>query len=235
MLVVGQPKNTAEYIQASSRVGRSATEHGPGLVLTLANWARPRDMAHFEQFDYYHRSFYSFVEPLSVTPFSDASLDRGLTAVLVSCARIFDAITLNPSLSPNEGASFAHLRRADVLDRIVTAVVNRSAIASSSQTVAQVVGAKLVNRIDKWSQRSLQEGLSYQKKKSNTQNLSPLLVSPEDMVLNPDSAMFRVPNSMREVQAEINLISPATLLAPKTHGGVPKWSFRSKSEGVDDE
>jgi hypothetical protein len=235
MLVVGQPKNTAEYIQASSRVGRSATEHGPGLVLTLANWARPRDMAHFEQFDYYHRSFYSFVEPLSVTPFSDASLDRGLTAVLVSCARIFDAITPNPSLSPNEGASFAHLRRADVLDRIVTAVVNRSAIASSSQTVAQVVGAKLVNRIDKWSQRSLQEGLSYQKKKSNTQNLSPLLVSPEDMVLNPDSAMFRVPNSMREVQAEINLISPAILLAPKTHGGVPKWSFRSKSEGVDDE
>jgi hypothetical protein len=235
MLVVGQPKNTAEYIQASSRVGRSATEHGPGLVLTLANWARPRDMAHFEQFDYYHRTFYSHVEPLSVTPFSDASLDRGLTAVLVSCARIFDAVTPSPSLSPNEGASVAHLRRTDVLDRIVTAIVNRSEIAASSQKLAQVVGAKLVNRIDQWDQRSLQEGLSYSKKKSKTQNLTPLLVSPEEMVLSPESAMFRVPNSMREVQPEINLISPPTMLAPKTHNGVPKWGFRSKTEGSSDE
>lgn len=235
MLVVGQPKNTAEYIQASSRVGRSATEHGPGLVLTLANWARPRDMAHFEQFDYYHRTFYSFVEPLSVTPFSDASLDRGLTAVLVSCARIFDAVTPSSALSANEGASFAHLRRADVLDRIVTAVVSRSEIASSSQKLAQVVGAKLVNRIDQWSQRSLQEGLSYSRKKSKTQHLVPLLISPEEMVLNPESAMFRVPNSMREVQPEINLISPPSLLAPKTHAGVPKWGFRSKIEGENDE
>jgi len=192
-------------------------------------------MAHFEQFDYYHRTFYSFVEPLSVTPFSDASLDRGLTAVLVSCARIFDAVTPSPSLSPNEGASHAQLRRVEVLDRIVTAVVNRSEIASSSQKLAQVVGAKLVNRIDQWAQRSQQQGLSYQKKKSKTQHLVPLLVSPEEMVLDPDSAMFRVPNSMREVQPEINLISPGSLLAPKTHGGTPKWGFRSKSEGDVDE
>jgi ATP-dependent helicase YprA (DUF1998 family) len=48
MLVVGQPKNTAEYIQASSRVGRDPDR--PGLVVALGNWARPRDLAHFEQF-----------------------------------------------------------------------------------------------------------------------------------------------------------------------------------------
>ena len=68
MLLVGQPKNTAEYIQASSRVGRTAD--GPGLVVTLGNWARPRDLAHFEQFRHYHETFYSQVEALSVTPFS---------------------------------------------------------------------------------------------------------------------------------------------------------------------
>ena len=235
MLVVGQPKNTAEYIQASSRVGRSPNEHGPGLILTLANWTRPRDMAHFEQFDYYHRTFYSFVEPLSVTPFSDASLDRGLTAVLISCARVFDAVTKDNSLSPEDGASFAHLRRTDVLDRIVDALVNRSEIASNSQKLAQVVGAKLVNRIDNWAQRSQQQGLSYEKKKSATQVLLPLLVSPEDRRLTPESSMFRVPNSMREVQAEINLISPASLLAPKTNRDVPGWGFRVKKEGEVDE
>lgn len=235
MLIVGQPKNTAEYIQASSRVGRSPVEHGPGLVLTLANWARPRDMAHFEQFDYYHRTFYSFVEPLSVTPFSDAALDRGLTAVLVSCSRILDAVTESSSLSPNTGASFAHHRRAAILDRVVEAVANRSEVASSSQKTAQIVRAKLVNRIDQWAQRSVQEGLSYQKKKHKTQHLSVLLVSPEEKVLSPESAMFRVPNSMREVQAEINLISPLSLLIQKAHHGAPKWGFRVKVEGGEDE
>ncbi len=235
MLVVGQPKNTAEYIQASSRVGRSPYEHGPGLVLTLANWARPRDMAHFEQFDYYHRSFYSFVEPLSVTPYSDASLERGLTAVLVSCSRIIDAVHSNGSLSPNEGASNAHIRRTEVLERVMAAVINRSEIASSSQKLAMIVSAKLANRIDRWVQRSQHEGLSYQKRKSNTQVLVPLLVSPEEGTLNVENALFRVPNSMREVQPEINLISPASLLAPKTSPEVPRWNFRTKADGEIDE
>ncbi len=69
MLVVGQPKNTAEYIQASSRVGRDPRNR-PGLVVALGNWARPRDLAHFEQFRHYHETFYAQVEALSVTPFS---------------------------------------------------------------------------------------------------------------------------------------------------------------------
>src|SRR6266511_1683570 len=79
MLVVGQPKNTAEYIQASSRVGRSSAR--PGLVVTLGNWARPRDLAHFEQFRHYHETFYAQVEALSVTPFSPTSLERGIDGV----------------------------------------------------------------------------------------------------------------------------------------------------------
>lgn len=235
MLVVGQPKNTAEYIQASSRVGRSPVEHGPGLVLTLANWARPRDMAHFEQFDYYHRSFYSFVEPLSVTPYSDASLDRGLTAVLVSCSRVIDAVHAGESLSPNEGASNAHTRRVQILERVMTAVISRSEVASSSHKLAMVVGAKLANRVDRWVQKSQNEGLAYQKRKSNTQILASLLVSPEEGISNVDNALFRVPNSMREVQPEINLISPASLLAPKTSPEIPRWNFRTKVPGDVDE
>ena len=114
-------------------------------------------------------------------------------------------------------------------------MVSRSEIAASSQKIAQGVNAKLVNRIDQWAQRSQSEGLSYSKKKSKTQNLLQLLVSPEERVLTPEAAMFRVPNSMREVQPEINLISPPSLLAPKTHGGAPKWGFRSKTEGDGDE
>jgi len=83
MLIVGQPKLTSEYIQASSRVGRRY----PGLVFTLFDGARSRDRSHFEQFYSYHQSFYRYVEPTSVTPFSEPVRDRALHAVLISMMR----------------------------------------------------------------------------------------------------------------------------------------------------
>jgi hypothetical protein len=89
MVVAGQPKNTSEYIQATSRVGRSAA--GPGLVCTVFNWARPRDLSHFERFEHYHETFYKHVEALSVTPFSARALDRGLSGVMVALMRLWDA------------------------------------------------------------------------------------------------------------------------------------------------
>jgi Lhr-like helicase len=84
MLMVGQPKTTSEYIQATSRVGRGDTH---GIVVTLFRSARARDRSHFETFRGYHEALYRSVEPTSVTPWSLASRDRSLAGALVALAR----------------------------------------------------------------------------------------------------------------------------------------------------
>src|SRR5262249_24078628 len=95
MVVMGQPQATAEYIQATSRVGRTH----PGLVLTLYNAGRSRDRSHYESFPTYHEALYRQVESTSVTPFSPRARDRGLPALVFSLAR-----TAIPALRDNNSA-----------------------------------------------------------------------------------------------------------------------------------
>ena len=100
MVVAGQPKANAEYIQATSRVGRS----NPGLVVTVYNASKSRDRSHYEQFQKYHSALYRYVEATSLTPFSDRARDRGLHALYVSLCRYLvdslrantDAVNYNP-------------------------------------------------------------------------------------------------------------------------------------------
>lgn len=95
MVVVGQPKTNAEYIQATSRVGRD----NPGLVITVYNTARSRDRSHYEQFLKYHSALYRYVEATSLTPFADRARDRGLHALYVTLCRY-----LVPGLLENDRA-----------------------------------------------------------------------------------------------------------------------------------
>ena len=117
MLLVGQPKLTSEYIQASSRVGRSY----PGVAFTMYDGAKSRDRSHYEQFKPYHESFYKYVEPTGVTPFSEPACDRALKAIVVSLLR-----HMKEELRPEEGAGlFSKEKYIDVIEKIKTFILNR--------------------------------------------------------------------------------------------------------------
>ncbi len=83
MLMNGQPKNVAEYIQASSRVGRE----DKGIVINLLDANRSRDKSYFENYISFNNAYYKFVEPLSVTPFTEIALDKVLASLLVCYVR----------------------------------------------------------------------------------------------------------------------------------------------------
>jgi hypothetical protein len=116
MLMVGQPKTTSEYIQATSRVGRGKVR---GVVTTLFRSNRARDRSHFETFRGYHEALYRSVEPTSVTPWSLASRERSLAGALVALIR-----HLGPALASNDAAKNLDLDNA-VQRSSIDALVSR--------------------------------------------------------------------------------------------------------------
>jgi len=87
MTIVGQPKTTSEYIQASSRVGRELEK--PGLVFTQLSHTKLRDRSHYEKFSSYHQNLYKYVEPTSVTSHSDPVRKRCLHAIVIFLVRFW--------------------------------------------------------------------------------------------------------------------------------------------------
>ncbi|ELB2890177.1 hypothetical protein QNE36_004241 [Vibrio parahaemolyticus] len=96
MIINGQPLTTAEYIQASSRVGRGKV---PGIVFINYYKSQTRSLSHYENFCSYHDSFYRYVEPTSLTPFTYQAVKRALHSSLVVAVRMGGI-----GLAENDGA-----------------------------------------------------------------------------------------------------------------------------------
>ena len=213
MLVSGQPKTTAEYIQTTSRVGRDPDR--PGLVVTLLNVHRPRDRSHYERFSAWHDSFYRGVEATSVTPFSPRALDRGLAAVAVALARL-GIPELTPTLAA--GAVEGHGAETAALARAVAERAQHHADGLPDDFGSHVA-SRLQSLVDDWAKLAHDagsDGVSFGYARGPGSGAStPLLremIDPDRDVLNETQLRFRAPRSLRDVE-------PGVLLGIKTPEG----------------
>jgi hypothetical protein len=207
MVVLGQPKTHAEYIQATSRVGRDDAR--PGLVVTVLNVHKPRDRSHYERFRHYHETFYRSVEAGSVTPFSARALDRGFTGAMVALAR-----HLIGELTPPEGAERIAAVRTALEERLVDvfrARVNEQPALEEDERKERLLGVqrRVVDLLDAW--RTVYEGyrtagvpLQYQPYEAD--GPKPLLREMLDRDFESEQhRKFRANRSLRDVEPEVNL------------------------------
>ena len=207
MVVLGQPKAHAEYIQATSRVGRD--DERPGLVVTLLNIHKPRDRSHYERFRHYHETFYRSVEVGSVTPFSARALDRGFAGALVSLARHLEA-----RLTPPDGVEHIREVRTELERRLVEAFLERVrqqpfADEAEREERLRSVQNRVVDLLDSW--RKIFEdfrasGVALQYQKYELKQPQPLLREMLDTDFRSEHhRKFRTNRSLRDVEPEVNL------------------------------
>ena len=212
MAVNGQPKNTAEYIQATSRVGRAF----PGLVCTVLTWSRPRDLSHYETFEHYHATFYRHVEAQSVTPFAPRALDRGLTGTMVSWLRLSHG-QYNPNLGAGEMNTTALPEVAEAKDVTST----RGYRVTDKKEVRKLTVDMVSQRCDKWVKEANKGGrqLGFERgraRKKGQDDVAGLLKRPGVHAWDH----FTVPMSLREVEPGARLV----MLDDELPSG-PDWEF----------
>jgi hypothetical protein len=197
MIINGQPKNHAEYIQASGRIGRS----GPGLIITSYNYLKPRDLSHYENFKFYHSTFYKHVESVSLTPFSARSRDRGLFGVVVALVRL-----LIPILAENNTAQDfdpEHVNIKPTLSLIRNFIERRVNSVDTQET--ENVLRDFDNVVREWDQiRIRKRPLKY---KSNPHKLADKTKKQSEYYLlktleNPETGEKFAPMSLRDAEKQ---------------------------------
>lgn len=211
MVVLGQPKTAAEYIQATSRVGRD--DRRPGLVVTLFNVNRPRDRSHFERFEFFHRTFYRAVEATSVTPFSPRAIDRGLAAITVALGR-HGIAELTAPLHARDVEQYP-ARLDEVVDAITARVDQVGFSSSAAAEVRQRLRARVVDLLDEWKRiahdmREVTASLQYNAgEEAGARGLLHDFLDPVLPKLTLREQKFKANRSMRDVEPSVNLFVKA--------------------------
>lgn len=189
MLLQGQPKSRSEYIQATSRVGRSDY---PGLVVTVLNASKTRDQSAYESFENWHSAIYRDVEPASATPYAPRAQERAIHVALTTMLRFsFSDLIQRPDIHSVEHSE---------VERVKNALLERCArVTGANSLESQHALEYLDEYLDYWFRKS--PG-SY-KNDSNVEDA--LLQSAEELARKMAAGemvydVYSVPNSMRTVE-----------------------------------
>ena len=203
MVVSAQPKTSAEYIQATSRVGR---KH-PGLIVEVYNWVRPRDISHYERFAHYHDTFYRHVEATSVTPFSERARDRALRGVFTSFVRQ-DV----PGMALPDTAAACFNQSLDRVGEIVEFLRGRAYNITGSEDVEKETALLLDNLARDWDRRAQADGgLVYsrfgmsRRGKRRDDGMEPAVLI-RAMEQTAGKEAWPVATSLREVEEEVDVV-----------------------------
>ena len=184
MLINSQPKNVAEYIQASSRVGRKYK----GLVVDLLDANRARDKSHFEHFIPFHQAFYKSVEPVSITPFTENTLEKMLTSIMVTYVR-----HKIPGMASNNSAQYF---QPEMLDGLKAEIKNRF---NDNHNVYQMFERKLQDLSDDWLYKIENHDLkNYEKIDTKFKKEIGLLSKPSEEI-SDNNKLWKTMQSMREI------------------------------------
>lgn len=189
MTMYGQPKSNAEYIQATSRVGRS----NPGLVISLYNSMRSRDKSYFEQFEYYHSTFYKYVEATSITSYSPRAIEKALHCSFVAMVR---HIISDYNRNDNAGYFRASDKR---IQAVKQKILDR--VAATEPLMEKYAEKWIDYYIEYWIERvdSLHESLVYY----DYHNEDVSLLKSAENVQNDDTPAIL--NSVRNVEPSANV------------------------------
>lgn len=212
IIMNSMPRNTAEYIQASSRVARNDY----GLVLTVHHPFRARDMSHYEKFIEFHEKMYSYVEPISITPFTKKSVERYMGLYLATMIRHKTKFTERDSARNITSISNDELFL--IISKMTAYFDNRKKrLSNFDKLINNLLKEENVTQIKQWIEEAFKEWKELEESLGNSTDLvfnrkrnvanqarkqEQLYVDIEEYEGNIHSKKWQVPMSLRVIEPE---------------------------------
>ena len=211
IIMNSMPRNTAEYIQASSRVARNDY----GIVITVHHPFRARDISHYEKFIEFHEKMYSYVEPISITPFTHKAVERYMGLYLATMLRHRTRFT--ERLSASDISTISESELFDIISELTDYFEGRKARMNAyDKLISNLIKEENVEQINKWileafsewkeeSNRTLEDNKTFVFNNKSARSTPPqeqLYVDIEEYEGSIHSKKWQIPMSLRVIEPE---------------------------------
>ncbi|MBK8635176.1 MAG: helicase [Saprospiraceae bacterium] len=211
IIMNSMPRNTAEYIQASSRVARNDY----GLVLTVHHPFRARDISHYEKFIEFHEKMYSYVEPISITPFTQKAVERYMGLYLATMIRHTTIFT--ERVSASEISTISETEISNIVSDLTSYFEERKIRMSGyDNLISNLLKQENIVQIKNWiedaflewkeeSDKNFADNKTFVFNNKSARTTPPqeqLYVDIEEYVGNIHSKKWQVPMSLRVIEPE---------------------------------